>query len=181
MPNESKLGHRHSPEEQLAGFSRTGLGKYVVLAIIVHAIVIVATSVAYLRAWADPAWAQEQKIAEEQAAADAVKNQDAMQEGKALQDERKAADSAEPDASKAPAEPDAESAKSAAEVLNAKIAKAFEDAGIDPEDPIVKERLSDVPKERWISPEIIDSVRPAKKAEIPVEPDILDISIDDTN
>lgn len=178
MPKENPLGHRHSPEEQLADFSHTGLRKYIVLAIIVHAIVIVATSVAYLRAWADPAWAQEQKIAEEQAAADAVKNQDAMQEGKALQEDRKAeaADSAKP--GEKVGKPDVESA---AATLNAKIAKAFAAAGIDPEDPLVKERLSDVPKERWISPEIIDSVRPAKKQEIPAEPDILDISIDDTN
>jgi hypothetical protein len=180
MPKDNSLG-RHSPEEQLAGFSRTGLGKYLVLAIVVHAIVIVATSVGFIRAQLDPEWYAEQQRIEQEAAEVAVKNQQAMQEGKAIQDERKAetADSAAPQ----PAATDvpAESAQSKAAALNAKIEQAFAEAGIDPNDPLVKERLSDVPKERWLSQEIIDSVRPARKQEIPQEPNLLDISIDDTN
>ena len=189
MPKDNPLGHRHSPEEQLAGFSRTGLGKYIVLAIVVHAIVIVATSVAYLRGWADPEWKQQQEIAEQQAAEEAVRSQEGMQQGKALQEERKAeqdakskADLAAEQTSADSAKLTADSAKSKAAELDAKIEKAFAEAGIDRNDPLVKERLSDVPKERWISKEIIDSVRPAQQKEIPASPgDLLDISIDDTN
>jgi hypothetical protein len=61
---------RLSPDKQLEGFSRSRLLPYFVLAIIIHVVLILGTSVGMIMGFIDPQAAAEAKAAEEAAAAE---------------------------------------------------------------------------------------------------------------
>jgi mannitol-specific phosphotransferase system IIBC component len=177
---KGKGGDRHSPERLLAVFAQTRMGSYIVVAIAVHVVVVLATSYAYIRGWLDPEWARQREMAAKKAAAEEAKATEEMQAGKAIQEERKAAMLAAQKSNEL-AEAGAAKTNAAAE-LNRKIAEAFEKHGVDTNNPAVKEVLAEIPKERWLSEEILESIKVAKPDEVPAAPGAgLDISLEETN
>lgn len=190
MAEQKKLvGERFTPDRNLKVFSETPIGRWVSVSAAVHVVVILLMSYAYVRSWVDPEWGAARKAALEKAESDRIKSEEDLKAGKAIQDERAAAQRA---AAAAAASTNAAATNAAGRVvspalsaqadLDKRIAEAFAKHGIDPKNPVVMERLKDIPRDRWVSEEILESVKVAKPEEVPEAPNRigLDISLDDT-
>jgi len=148
------------PDELLGVFSRTGMGKFLALAVVVHVVLIGGTSVGYIRDRLDPVGAAERRKQEE-AARQAAQKQPSAEPASAATQAASAEGTAVTQGSQGDARPAKAPQKEAGDTAvgsESKILEARKDT------PMVK-RLTEV----------------AKPEELPKKPDNLGISIEETN
>jgi hypothetical protein len=184
---ETTIGERYSPEKNLKLFSDTRIGAWILLSAALHVVVILLLSYTYVRSWLDPEWGRARAAALEKAEATRIKSEADLQSGKSIQEQRAAAQKAAAATNAAGTNATATGtatnapALTAAQALEKRIAKAFARHGIDPTNPVVLRQLKDVPRERWASDEILESVKVAKPEDVPAVPRAeIGISLEDT-
>lgn len=149
-----------SPDELLGVFSRTGMGKCLVLAVIVHVILIGGTSVGYIRDRLDPMGAAERRKQEEAVRQAALKQASAETAAAATQ-----AASAEATAATLGRRGDTQQAEAPR--------KSAGDTAVGSESEILEARKDTSMVKRL--------TEVAKPKELPKKPDDLGISIEETN
>jgi len=148
------------PDELLGVFSRTGMGKFLALAVVIHVVLIGGTSVGYIRDRLDPVGAAERRKQEEAARQTAQKQASAETAPAATQT--------------APTEGAAATQSSQGDTQQAEAPRKDADDTAAGSESRILEARKDTPMVKRLT-------ETASPKELPKKPDDLGISIEDTN